>query len=459
MLPFMTGRSPEAIDTLVVFRVYAVLATIAVLLNVGLAMLFWGRGVPLAAAGTATMAMVGMTGMPYAAYAMAFTRVEDPAGRMRGLWAFAALHAGAGAFLTVLHRLATTALPAADLSATPLPYGAFAANMLVGALVLGYLASTAHPSARFSATMRSAGRGADERRHAFAVREKGGPASVRQLRSEYQEGIRQAARQEERARLARDLHDAVRQQLFVVQTAAATAQARFDADPAGARQAVEQVRAAARDALSEMDAMLDQLRAAPVENVGLVEALRSQAEALGLRTGAEVTLDIQPLPPPQALPPGAQEALYRVAQEALANIGRHARAAHVTVRLARRGRALVLDVADDGSGFDVRTGRRGMGLSNMQARAAEVGGRFELTTSPGAGTTVALGVPLVARGARDYLLRGGLFGATLLGLLAARTWVGADLRPWWISAVWIAAIGVVRYGVAFARVRHHSPHP
>jgi signal transduction histidine kinase len=82
------------------------------------------------------------------------------------------------------------------------------------------------------------------------------------LRLQYEEQIREAARQEERVRLARDLHDAVKQQLFAIQAAAATVEARFDTDAAGARQALEQVRSSSREALTEMEVMLDQLQAA-----------------------------------------------------------------------------------------------------------------------------------------------------------------------------------------------------
>ena len=122
----------------------------------------------------------------------------------------------------------------------------------------------------------------------FALRNK--PA-IGRLRSAYEEQIRQAARQEERARLARDLHDAVKQQLFVIQTAGATAQARLSTDIDGARAAVDQVRAAAREAMTEMEVMLDQLQGAPIENAGLLAFLKKHCEALGFRTGAEVTFD------------------------------------------------------------------------------------------------------------------------------------------------------------------------
>ena len=214
------------------------------------------------------------------------------------------------------------------------------------------------------------------------------------LRSTYDEHIRQIARREERARLARDLHDAVKQQLFVIQTAAATAQTRFDDDREGARAAVTQVRTAAREATTEMEALLEELQAAPMENTGLVEALKKQCEALALRTGAEVSFDPGTLPPAGSLRPGTHEAIYRVAQEALANVARHARASRVVVSMQSPATRLVLRVADDGAGIDAGPARKGMGLNNMRDRAAEVGG--DLLVRPGSpGTEVILSVPSI----------------------------------------------------------------
>jgi signal transduction histidine kinase len=103
-------------------------------------------------------------------------------------------------------------------------------------------------------------------------------SDLRRLRSRYDAQIREAARVEERSRLARDLHDAVKQQLFVIQTAAATTEVRLDRDPAGVRDAVAHIRTAAREATREMEALIDELQAVPLENVGLVEALKRQCE-------------------------------------------------------------------------------------------------------------------------------------------------------------------------------------
>jgi len=131
------------------------------------------------------------------------------------------------------------------------------------------------------------------------------PTSTRSLRSEYEQQIREAASHEERNRLARDLHDSVKQQIFAVQTLAATVQARFEDDSIGAKEALEQIRQAAREAMTEMEVMLDQLRAAPLENVGLVEAMKGQCQALGFRTGAQVQFEVGKLPPNESMAPGA----------------------------------------------------------------------------------------------------------------------------------------------------------
>ena len=236
--------------------------------------------------------------------------------------------------------------------------------------------------------------------------------AVGRVRSGYDEHIREVARREERARLARDLHDAVKQQLFVIQTAAATAQARLDEDPTGAREAVGHVRSAAREATTEMEALLDELQAAPLENTGLVEALKKQCEALALRTGTEVVFHPGTLPPAGSLPPGAHEAIYRVAQEALANVARHARARRVEVSLSASSTHLGLRVADDGSGFAASERRTGMGITNMETRAAEVGGRVWISRqSPG--TEVVLTVPL-----RNTSVEAAWRSAKQFGLLA-----------------------------------------
>jgi signal transduction histidine kinase len=208
--------------------------------------------------------------------------------------------------------------------------------------------------------------------------------------------IREAAGQEERNRLAQDLHDSVKQQVYAIQTNLATAQARWTTDTSGARDAVDRARSTAHDAISEMTALLDRLRRDPIESVGLTEALRRQAEALGHQSGAEVTTQFGLFPSPNQLPAGAMNVVFRIAQETLANIARHARATHVQLQagIDAKSSAFSLTIADDGQGFNPETVAAGMGMANIRNRAMEIGGWAEITSSEGKGCTLALIVPL-----------------------------------------------------------------
>jgi signal transduction histidine kinase len=284
------------------------------------------------------------------------------------------------------------------------------------------------------------------------------PPAIEPIRSRYEADIRRAAQQEERNRLARDLHDSVKQQIFVIQTAAATAQTRFDDDAAGAKAALEDVRRAAREAIAEMEAMLDGLSAAPVENAGLTEAVRKQCEALGFRTGARVECEVGPLPASETMPPGTHEAVFRVAQEALANVGRHARAHVVRVTLTAEDDTLRLVVRDDGSGFDHASIARGLGLDNMRERAREVMGTVEVTARPGAGTTVTLAVPASAspkdvwRGHRNQML---IWSSILAVYLGARLWTRGTLvdSPGAVIVILLNATMLAVEAAAYVRTR------
>jgi len=281
------------------------------------------------------------------------------------------------------------------------------------------------------------------------------------LRLQYEEQIREAARQEERVRLARDLHDAVKQQLFAIQAAAATVEARFDTDAAGARQALEQVRSSSREALTEMEVMLDQLQAAPLSTPGLIDALNRLCDATRFRTGANVTFEAGDLPGDAAFAPGAHQAMLRFAQEALANVARHARAANVRVRFGEsldwvpagaRERRFVLSVADDGQGFETGAASvPGMGLRNMSARAAEAGGTFEVSSERGRGTTATLTIISTVESPRWYLVAAGLSLVAVAFMLV--TGGLSSRNPG--RLVWLVlAIGsAVRFAVAAYQVR------
>jgi signal transduction histidine kinase len=275
---------------------------------------------------------------------------------------------------------------------------------------------------------------------------------VERQRSQLEQQIRLAAAQEERQRLARDLHDSIRQQIFAIQTAAATAETRLDEDACGAREALDMVRASAREAMTEMEAMTEPLKAAPLENAGLVAALRRQCEALRFRTGGDVELTIGDLPRDEQLTPGTQQAIFRVAQEALSNVARHARATHVTVSLhASKGR-LALVIQDNGAGYEPSPSA-GSGLSNMRTRANELAGAFAIAPAPGGGTAVRFDVPFSEASPQCYSrkLRGAAVGLAIVAVTVIVVRPHSGWNMWWL--VVIPTFELIRYLVAWVRSR------
>ncbi|ASY36885.1 MULTISPECIES: GAF domain-containing sensor histidine kinase [Streptomyces] len=198
---------------------------------------------------------------------------------------------------------------------------------------------------------------------------------------------------EERSRLAHELHDAVSQKLFSLRLTAQAATALVDRDPARAKEELHQVAALAAEAADELRAAVVELRPAALDEDGLVATLRTQIRVLDRAHAARVTFRGEGA---RALPAAQEEALLRVAQEALHNALRHSGAAHVDVVLRRAGRGAVLRVTDDGSGFDARGVRRAgrhLGLVSMRDRAAGVGGSLTVDSAPGKGTTIEMEVP------------------------------------------------------------------
>ncbi len=211
--------------------------------------------------------------------------------------------------------------------------------------------------------------------------------------------LREAAVQEERNRLARDLHDTIKQQLFSINVAAATAQSLRHHDPEAAAQHIRHVRDLSQAAMAEMKALLTQLRPQPLATVGLIEAIRDQLEALRFRAEVTTELYYDALPDEGLLPLGAQETIFRVVQEALSNVARHARARHTQVALTcettNGGEVLHVCITDDGQGFDPATTPSGMGLTNMRTRVEAIGGTLAVRSTPNTGTTVCFHIPLL----------------------------------------------------------------
>ncbi|MEU9120844.1 GAF domain-containing sensor histidine kinase [Streptomyces sp. NPDC048506] len=197
----------------------------------------------------------------------------------------------------------------------------------------------------------------------------------------------------ERARLAHELHDAVAQKLFSLRLTAQAATALVDRDPARAKDELHQVAALAAEAAEELRAAVVELRPAALDEDGLVATLRSQVQVLDRAHSASVTFAAHGV---RALPAAQEEAMLRVAQEALHNALRHSDAARVEVTLSRNGQGAVLRIADDGRGFDpgaVRRAGRHLGLVSMHDRAGGVGGKLTVESEPGKGTAVEMEVP------------------------------------------------------------------
>ncbi|MEV8537157.1 GAF domain-containing sensor histidine kinase [Streptomyces sp. NPDC051211] len=198
---------------------------------------------------------------------------------------------------------------------------------------------------------------------------------------------------EERSRLAHELHDAVAQKLFSLRLTAQAATALVDRDPARAKQELHQVAALAAEAADELRAAVVELRPAALDEDGLVATLRNQIQVLDRAHTATVTFTSEGV---KALPAAHEEALLRVAQEALHNALRHSGAEHVAVTLTRDARRVALRISDDGSGFDPKTVRRAgrhLGLVSMRDRASGAGGLLTVQSAPGAGTTIEMEIP------------------------------------------------------------------
>ena len=199
---------------------------------------------------------------------------------------------------------------------------------------------------------------------------------------------------EERARLARDLHDAVSQKLFSVRTKARAAALLVSRNPARAAAEIDSVAALAGEAHAELRAVIDGLAPPDLAASGLVGSLRSYAVLVGRTYGKTVRVQANELPQLDGL---REAVLYRVAQEAISNALRHSGSPDVSVRLLARQRTVVLEVADHGSGFDPAGAHAGVGLSSMRERASSVAGTLTISSRPGAPTTVRLSVPVPRR--------------------------------------------------------------
>ena len=204
------------------------------------------------------------------------------------------------------------------------------------------------------------------------------------------------AQESERARVSRDLHDDVGQALTSVLLGLRLVEDGLNGpavDCGDARQRVAELRDLVADALRRSRQLAFDLRPTVLDDVGLVPALRRLRETIADRSGIAVELDTSGIGAEERLAPEIETVIYRVVQEALTNVIRHARASAASVTVTARDAHLRVLVEDDGVGFDPDDPRAGhLGIDGMLERAQLVGGRLAVSSQPGAGTTVLLEV-------------------------------------------------------------------
>lgn len=204
----------------------------------------------------------------------------------------------------------------------------------------------------------------------------------------------QQAGLEERQRIARELHDSVAQALYGVTLGLRTARVWLDRDPERAKEPLDYALSLAEGGTAEMKALLFALRPEALAEEGLVAALQKHAAALSARYKLSVETHFGPEP---QVPLAVKQGLYRIAQEAMHNVVKHARARHVELRLAQAAGFVELAVRDDGQGFDAGASFPGhLGLRSMRERAERLGGTLSIEAAPGAGAALTATVPVVA---------------------------------------------------------------
>jgi NarL family two-component system sensor histidine kinase LiaS len=201
----------------------------------------------------------------------------------------------------------------------------------------------------------------------------------------------QNARLAERSRLARDLHDSVKQQSFAVSMQLGTALALFDVKPEAARPHLEEAESLAYHVQQELTTLIKELRPVALQDRGLPVALQEYVTTWSRQQGIEAEMQITES---WTAPLETEEALWRVAQEALSNIARHSRASSVQVALSCDKGMAILAIKDNGQGFDMeKLNCAGVGLHSMEERMQALGGTVKVQSKQGEGTRVMAQCP------------------------------------------------------------------
>jgi NarL family two-component system sensor histidine kinase LiaS len=205
------------------------------------------------------------------------------------------------------------------------------------------------------------------------------------------EARRELAVVEERNRLARDLHDSAKQQAFAAAAQISAAKTLLKEDPEAAATHIEEAERLTDDLRKELTTLIQELRPVALEDKGLAAAIREYATDWSRQNGVEQEVRVKG---ERSLPLEIEQTLFRVVQEALANVARHSEANGVEILLLYSKEEIAITVTDDGHGFDVTGERSGFGLSSMRQRAEAAGGDFRVDSVLGEGTSVSCTVPV-----------------------------------------------------------------
>jgi signal transduction histidine kinase len=206
----------------------------------------------------------------------------------------------------------------------------------------------------------------------------------------YAQTLEDLAINKERSRIAQELHDTLSHTLSGLSVQLEAMKAYWDVDPTTARKRLDKSLVAIRSGLEETRRILMALRAKPLEDLGLAPAIRQMAEETTAH--ARIGLDLIIAENIPSLPPSVEQCFFRVAQEAITNVIKHAKAQRLTVKLELKENKVILTVQDNGVGFDVKAinGDQHFGLMGMKERVKFVKGELNINSQPGVGTKVQL---------------------------------------------------------------------
>jgi two-component system, NarL family, sensor kinase len=203
-----------------------------------------------------------------------------------------------------------------------------------------------------------------------------------------------SAREEERRRLSGDLHDGLGPTLAGTILMIEAARGLVSRDPAAADELLDRAASSIETTVADIRRLVYGLRPPALDQLGLVGALQQQASALSTGSDRQAACDVRAPDPMPPLPAAVEVAVFRIAQEALTNVARHAEARHASV-LITIDEALHLEIRDDGHGLPANR-QAGVGLTSMRERTAELGGSFSIDSTPNSGTTVKVRLPIAA---------------------------------------------------------------